>query len=97
MQQGGLDVALSWYEKAIAADPYLRSAYYGAALALRRLKRTDEARAMLADYEKFKDNPRARLAECAGPSWRSPRRICRWRDGRQVGLSGILRGESPPG
>ena len=63
MQTGELEEALTWYRKSFAADGYLRSAYYGAALALRRLNRREEARSMLADYERLKDNPRARLAE----------------------------------
>ena len=58
-----LDEAMLWYEKAIALDPYLRSAYYGAAQSLRRLGRRDDARQMIESYERFKDNPRARLVE----------------------------------
>ncbi|MGH8495610.1 MAG: FG-GAP-like repeat-containing protein, partial [Gammaproteobacteria bacterium] len=63
LQSGRVEETLPWYERAIERDAYLRSAYYGAALALRRLGRADEARAMLEQYERFKDNPRARLAE----------------------------------
>ncbi len=51
------------YARAIELDPYLRSAYYGAALVLRRLDQPEQAREMLAVYERFRDNPRARLAE----------------------------------
>ncbi|MEM1081724.1 MAG: FG-GAP-like repeat-containing protein, partial [Pseudomonadota bacterium] len=57
------DDALTYYQQAIALDPYLRSAYYGAALALRKLGRSDQARAMLAEYQRFENNPRAHLAE----------------------------------
>ncbi len=63
LQLGSLEEAVEQYRRAIELDPYLRSAYYGAGLALRRLGRADEAREMLADYERFDDNPRARLAE----------------------------------
>lgn len=63
LQEGKLEQALDWYKAAIENDPYLRSAYYGAALVLRRLKRSDEARQMLQDYQRFENNPRARLAE----------------------------------
>lgn len=63
VQLDRLDEAMQWYEKAIDLDPYLRSAYYGAAQTLRRLGRADEARQMIEDYERFKDNPRARLVE----------------------------------
>ena len=63
LQTGDVEATLPWYERAIERDPYLRSAYYGAALALRRLGRTDEARDMLEQYDRFKDNPRASLAE----------------------------------
>ena len=63
LQSGDLEAALSAYERAIELDPYLRSAYYGAALVLRRLGRTEHAREQLQLYERFKNNPRARLAE----------------------------------
>ena len=63
LQQGDLEGALENYQRAIELDPYLRSGYYGAGLVLRRLGRTDEAREMLSAYERFADNPRARLAE----------------------------------
>ncbi|MGI9263476.1 MAG: FG-GAP-like repeat-containing protein [Gammaproteobacteria bacterium] len=63
MQKGQLEEALNWYRKSLEADAYLRSSYYGAALALRRLDRRDDARSMLNTYDRLKDNPRARLAE----------------------------------
>ena len=43
--------ALAWYEKAAAREPLLRSAYYGAFLALRRLGRDAEAKDMLARFQ----------------------------------------------
>ncbi len=63
VQEGRLDAALEWYERAMRTDSYLRSAYYGAALAHRRLGQREDAAAMLQAYERLKDNPRARLAE----------------------------------
>lgn len=57
------EAALALYERALQADPYLRSAYYGAALVARRLGRTEEAKEGLAVYTRLADNPRARLAE----------------------------------
>ena len=63
LQQGELEQTLEWYRRAIELDPYLRSAYYGAGLILRRLGEADEARDMLSVYQRFADNPRARLAE----------------------------------
>ena len=48
VQQGDLDQSLEWYLRAIDLDPYLRSAYYGAGLVLRRLGKAAEAREMLA-------------------------------------------------
>lgn len=63
LQSGKVQETLPWYDRAIEQDPYLRSAYYGAALALRRLGDKDAARTRLEQYERFKDNPRARLAE----------------------------------
>ncbi len=62
-QLGQHELALSAYQNAIELDPYLRSAYYGAALAQRRLGDADAARALLADYQRFENNPRAHLAE----------------------------------
>ncbi|MBY6204061.1 tetratricopeptide repeat protein [Halomonas denitrificans] len=62
-QLGRHDDALALYRAAIDLDPYLRSAYYGAALSLRQLGDADAARVMLADYQRFADNPRAHLAE----------------------------------
>ncbi len=63
LQQGEMEKALDSYRRAMELDPYLRSAYYGAGLVLRRLGRAEEAREMLSAYERFADNPRARLAE----------------------------------
>lgn len=63
VQQGQLEAAAEQYRRAIERDPYLRSAYYGAALVLRRVGQPDQARDMLAAYQRFADNPRARLAE----------------------------------
>lgn len=55
--------ALRWYREAVRRDPYLRSGYYGAALVLRRQGDREEAREMLAAYQRFENNPRAHLAE----------------------------------
>ncbi|TDJ39051.1 MAG: hypothetical protein E2O61_03425 [Gammaproteobacteria bacterium] len=63
VQISELERALTLYRRAIDVDPYLRSAYYGASLALRRLDRRDEALAMLELFERLNNNPRARLAE----------------------------------
>lgn len=62
-QQSHYEEALEWYRRAIGLDPYLRSAYYGAFQALRQLKRVDEARKVIADYQRLASNPRAHLAE----------------------------------
>ena len=62
-QQGKFEEALPWLDKAMSLDPYLRSAYYGAALAYRRMKQADKARELLEDYRRFATNPRAHLAE----------------------------------
>ena len=63
IQISELPRALMSYQHAIDVDPYLRSAYYGASLALRRLDREDEALVMLEQFERLNNNPRARLAE----------------------------------
>ncbi|MEE4331593.1 MAG: FG-GAP-like repeat-containing protein, partial [Wenzhouxiangella sp.] len=62
-QLGQVDEALELYEQAIELDPYLRSAYYGAALVLRQQGDTAAARERLAVYQRFANNPRAPLAE----------------------------------
>ncbi len=62
-QLGRIEDALTQYKRSIELDPYLRSAYYGAALAYRQLGDTDQARTMLQIYQRFENNPRAQLAE----------------------------------
>ncbi len=55
--------ALALYERASTLDPYLRSAYYGAAQLLRRMRNVDAVKENLEAYARLADNPRARLAE----------------------------------
>jgi hypothetical protein len=55
--------ALSWFTKAQALDPQLRSAFYGAFQALQRLGRADDAAAMLTRFQALERDPRAQLAE----------------------------------
>ena len=62
-QTGQVADALQAYQRAITLDPYLRSGYYGAFQALRRSGDRQQARSMLADYQRLANNPRARLAE----------------------------------
>ena len=55
--------ALERYRKAMTLDPYLRSAYYSAAQVLQSLGQADEAARQIELFERFANNPRARLAE----------------------------------
>src|SRR5687767_2306922 len=55
--------ALEWYRRAATLQPLLRSAHYGAFLALRRLNRDEEAMAMLARFQALEHNPQAAVAE----------------------------------
>ena len=55
--------ALAAYEKAIAIDSSLRSAYYGAFQCLQQMGKAQEAKARLAAFQAMKDDPRARLVE----------------------------------
>src|SRR5690606_34481250 len=55
--------ALQWYQRAAGQVPLLRSAHYGAFLALRRLGRDDEAAAALARFQALERNPQALVAE----------------------------------
>ena len=62
LQQGDHAGAAEWLLKSAELAPYLRSAYWAGSQALRRLGRDDEAAALLADYQRFEDNPAALLA-----------------------------------
>jgi tetratricopeptide (TPR) repeat protein len=62
-QQGEYAGALARYQQAMAVDPYLRSAYYGAFQAQQRLGDREAARALIDDYQRLDANPRSRLAE----------------------------------
>ena len=55
--------ALEWHRRAAALQPLLRSAHYGAFLALRRLNRDEEAAAALARFQALEHNPQAVVAE----------------------------------
>jgi len=60
---GDPDAALGWFVKAQAANPLLRSAYYGGFQALQRLGRRADAMAMLRRFESLAGDPRAQMAE----------------------------------
>ncbi|NNJ64277.1 MAG: tetratricopeptide repeat protein, partial [Xanthomonadales bacterium] len=62
-QLGDYENALPQFRRALALNPYLRSAYYGAFQSLQRLGRQDEASALAADYQRLEGNPRSQLAE----------------------------------
>ena len=62
-QAGDHAGALARYQQALQADPYLRSAYYGAFLATQRLKNRELARTYLDSYQRLDKNPRARLVQ----------------------------------
>jgi len=55
--------ALSWYEKATTREPLLRSAHYGAFLALRRLGRDEAAADALSRFQALERSPQALVAE----------------------------------
>ena len=55
--------ALAWFAVAQAANPLLRSAHYGAFLALQRLGRAADARTMLNRFQALESDPRAVVAE----------------------------------
>jgi len=63
MQLSRYEEALDWFRKSIEGDRLLRSAYYNAFMALQRLNRRDEAAATLKDFNRLKEDPRARLLE----------------------------------
>ena len=51
------------YQRALALDPHLRSAAYGAFRTLQRLGRTDEAQQMLDVFRDLETNPQAQIVE----------------------------------
>jgi len=55
--------ALDYFDRSLTQDAYLHSSYYGKIMALRQLERSEEAYAMIQEFQKLKSNPRARLAE----------------------------------
>jgi tetratricopeptide (TPR) repeat protein len=55
--------ALTAYQQAIAADAYLRSAYYGAFMAQQRLGKPQEGKPLLDEFQRLASNPQSRLAE----------------------------------
>lgn len=63
LRSGDEDGALDLFEQAIELDPYLRSSYYSAAQILRRQGEDDAAAKWLATFQRFENNPVARLAE----------------------------------
>ena len=54
--------AASWFRRALELDPYLRSAYWAGAQALRRAGQIEESQALLDDYQRFEGNPAAHSA-----------------------------------
>ena len=62
LQSSDYEAAALWLTNAVELDPYLRSAYWAGAQALRRVDRIDESTALLADYQRFAPNPAARMA-----------------------------------
>ena len=61
--RGDVEGALAKYKAVLEMDPYLRSAYYGAFRAYQQAGDADQARQMLGDFQRLKDNPRAHLFE----------------------------------
>jgi Tfp pilus assembly protein PilF len=57
---GKFEDALAQFQQAIARDPYFSSAHYAAFQSLQRLKRADDAQAMMADFQRLEGNPQAR-------------------------------------
>ena len=62
LQQGDHAAAAQWLQRSVELDPYLKSAYWAGAQALRRIGRDEEAATLLEGYQRFDANPAARLA-----------------------------------
>ena len=65
LQLGRFAEAAEWLLRTTELDPYLRSAYWGGAQALRRIDRGDEATELLAAFQRLAPNPAARVADFA--------------------------------
>lgn len=63
LQAGDAVGATPAFERALAIDPYLRSAHYGLFQSKQRAGDTEAARAHLEQFQKLAENPRAHLAE----------------------------------
>lgn len=62
-QQADVAGALSAYQRALAINPHLRSAAYGAFQAMQRLGRSDEAQRMLDLFRELETNPQSEVVE----------------------------------
>ncbi|MCA9290496.1 MAG: VCBS repeat-containing protein, partial [Phycisphaerales bacterium] len=65
LEKGDPAAALEWFERAGAADPYLRTIYLARAQALQRLDRGEEANEMFERFEQLATNPQAEVVETA--------------------------------
>jgi len=62
LQTGDYEDAAKAFLRALELDPYLRSAYWAGAQALRRIDQDEKAFRLLNDYKRFAKNPAARVA-----------------------------------
>ncbi len=63
MQLTRYEEALDYFQRSISRDQYMVSALYGKIMAFRQLGRSDDAYAVIEDFQRLKANPRARLVE----------------------------------
>ncbi len=63
MQQSRYEDALHYFKRSISLDNYIRSNYYGMIMALRQLGKTDDAASLIKEFQRLRENPRARLVE----------------------------------
>jgi hypothetical protein len=55
--------AIDFFKRSVEKDQYLQSNYYGMLMAMRQLGRNNEARTVIREFQKMRNNPRARLVE----------------------------------
>lgn len=63
VQLSRYDEAIKFFKRSLELDPYMNSSYYGLIMALRQQGNRQHAMEMIQQFQRMKQNPRARLTE----------------------------------